>query len=403
VDTIWATDFRLLIRKQAVAGGLVIVFLFTAIPSRADQPTDYRVMTVSQNSETNRQENEIDHLRERVQALEEEQSAKDLRPKFGINLGAFGDVNYLTKNRESDHPAFSLGPFDLYSTGNYGPRLNFLAELQVESEKNNAGRFDVERLWVGYTFSDLLIVRAGRHHTALGYWNKTYHHAKQHFLTVDRPFFLAFEDDGGILPVHTVGLELSGAKAFNGSRWMYELDFGNGHRIDPTSKLLVPNQTSDNNASKQIALRLSTQPNSIPGLAIGVFGTNDRMGIQTDQNLDERIYGTDVSYVHGVVEFIAEYFKLVNLRKTADAYYVQLGVKISRELTPYTRYESLNVAPNDPYFMELLNSVDRFQEIVGIRYDIDEVRSALKFQFRHDHKEGSETFNVLEAQWCFSF
>lgn len=403
MHNIWVTNFRLIIRKQAVVGGLVFVFLFTAIPSKAEQPTDFRVIMVSQNSKADRQQNEIKQLRERVQALEELQSAEELRPKFGMNLGAFGDINYLTKNRESDHPAFSLGPLDLYSTGHYGPRLNFLAELQIESEMNNAGHVDLERLWVGYTFSDLLIVRAGRHHTALGYWNKTYHHAKQHFLTVDRPFFLAFEDDGGILPVHTVGIELSGAKAINGSRWMYELDIGNGHRIDPTSHLLVPNQSSDNNSAKQVALRLSTQPSGVPGLTIGLFGTNDRIGLQIDQNLDERIYGTDVSYVQGAVEFIAEYFKFVNLRNNANAYYVQLGARITRNLTPYTRYESMNVEPTDPYFVELQNNADRFQEIFGIRYDIDELRSALKFQLRHDHKEGSKTFNVLEAQWSFSF
>jgi hypothetical protein len=403
VRTFWVTNYRLLIRKQAIMGSLVIVFLVAPISSRADQPTDFRVITVSQNPKADRQQDEINQLRERVQALEEVQSVEELRPKFGMNLGAFGDVNYLTKNRESKHPAFSLGPLDLYSTGNYGPRLNFLAEVQVESEMNNEGHFDVERLWVGYTFSDLLIVRAGRHHTALGYWNKTYHHAKQHFLTVDRPFFLAFEDDGGILPVHTVGIELSGAKAINGSRWMYELDFGNGHRIDPTSRLLMPNQSSDNNSAKQVALRLSTQPSGIPGLTIGLFGTNDRIGLQTDQNLDERIYGADVSYVQGAVEFITEYFKLMNLENNANAYYVQLGIKIARNLTPYTRYESMNVEATDPYFVELRNNADRFQEIVGIRYDIDELRSALKFQLRHDHEEGSETFNVLEAQWSFSF
>jgi hypothetical protein len=403
VHTIWATNMRLLIRKQAIVGSLVIVFLFQAIPSKADQPSSFQTIVVSENPDTNSQQDEIKQLRERVQILEEKQAEQELRPKFGMNLGVFGDVNFFTENREGSHPAFVLGPLDLYSTGNYGPRLNFLAELQLEIGGNSEGHIDIERLWVGYTFSDLLIVRAGRQHTALGYWNKAYHHAKQHFLTVDRPFFLAFEDDGGILPVHTVGIELSGAKTLNGNRWMYELDIGNGHRIDPNTRLLVPNQVSDNNSSKQVAIRLSTQPDRVPGLTIGLFGTNDRMGIQANQNLDERIYGTDISYVQSGVEFIAEYFKLLNLEKQADAYYIQFGYKIAHDLTPYTRYETLNVERTDPYFLELQNNVDRYQEIVGLRYDIDELRSALKFQLRHDHKEGSETFNVLEAQWSFSF
>ncbi|MBI3595731.1 MAG: hypothetical protein HY203_01095 [Nitrospirae bacterium] len=293
---------------------------------------------------------------------------------------------------------------DLYSTSHFGPRLTFLAELQLEiNGQTSGGNFDLERFWVGYTFNDLLTVRVGRQHTALGYWNNTYHHGKQLFLTVDRPFFLAFEDDGGVLPVHTVGIELMGSQSLPTLRWMYELDIGNGHRIDSTTKLLVPNDIADNNSAKQVALRLSIQPNRLPGLTLGVFGTSDRVGTDANGNIDERVFGSDFSYMHNNVEFITEYFKMLNLDHDATAYYIQLGYKVARDITPYTRYETLDVNPADPYFSELQNNTSRHQTIAGVRYDIDELRSALKFQYRRDRKVGSETFHVLEAQWSFSF
>ena len=80
----------------------------------------------------------------------------------------------------------------LYSTASHGDHLHFLGELEIEMEDAET-EIELERLWVGYTFSDLLTVRAGKQNTALGYWNKTYHRGKQLFTTIDRPFFLTSE------------------------------------------------------------------------------------------------------------------------------------------------------------------------------------------------------------------
>ncbi|HET6465861.1 MAG TPA: hypothetical protein VLY20_07400 [Nitrospiria bacterium] len=398
------SKMRYLVKKQSLFIGSALLLLLQTTPSYAGEPDWTLVGTLAQSSKTNSQQDEINQLRQRVEMLEESEATEELHPQFGLNLGAYGDVNFVTKDRGEAHPAFVLGPLDLYSTVQIGPRLTFLSEMNFDFDQApGEGDVEIERLWVGYTFNDLLTIRAGRQHTAIGFWNNTYHHGKLLFLTVDRPFFLAFEDDGGVLPVHIVGLEFSGSQNRPGFRWMYMLDVGNGHQINPDTKKLVPNVTADNNAAKQIALRLSLQPDRLPGLTLGVFGTVDRMGIQDIKNVDERVYGSDLSYIHDKMEFITEYFELANLEKHADAYYIQLGYKVIRDFTPYVRYESLNVNPNDPYFMELENNTDRNQKIAGVRFDIDELRSALKFQFRRDAKEGSKTFNVLEAQWAFSF
>src|SRR3990172_4177414 len=130
-----------------------------------------------------RQQEQIDSLSQKVKDMENEGDSK-----FGWNLGLFGDVNYTTKSREHDHDSFYFPELSVYSTASYGERLNFLAEIAFEQPEA-----DIERIWAGYTVSDMLIIRAGKFHTAMGYWNKTYHHGRQLFNTVDRPFFLAFE------------------------------------------------------------------------------------------------------------------------------------------------------------------------------------------------------------------
>jgi hypothetical protein len=184
---------------------------------------------------------------------------------------------------------------------------------------------------------------------------------------------------------------------------MYMLDVGNGHRIDSSTNTLVPNVTSDNNSSKQVALRLSVEPYLLPGLTLGLFGTYDKVGTDFNGDIKERIFGSDLSYIYNKVEFISEYYKMLNPGHHADAYYIQLGYKVVRDITPYARYETLKVDPTDPYFTNLENNSSRHQSIAGVRYDIDELRSALKFQYRIDRKVGSETFHVWEAQWSFSF
>lgn len=401
---IWRAKFLYFIKKQAFCISLVIFTLFQTPPLRAEEQVQTQPSTQSQSSLYDQQQEEINQLRQRIQIIEDKASLESTRPKFGVNLGAFGDVNFFTKDRTSNHPSFSLGPLDLYSTVNIGPRLTFLAEFDIDfNQEAGEGDVEMERLWVGYTFNDLLTIRAGRQHTALGYWNNTYHHGKLLFLTVDRPFFLAFEDEGGVLPVHTVGLEFSGSQHRPGFRWMYMLDLGNGHRIDSSTQSLVPNVTSDNNSSKQVSLRLSIEPFQLPGLTLGLFGTYDKVGTDFDGNIDERIFGGDLSYIYDKVEFISEYYKMLNPGHHADAYYIQLGYKVVRDITPYARYESLSVDPNDPYFAHLENNSSRHQSIAGVRYDIDELRSALKLQYRVDRKVGSETFHVWEAQWAFSF
>ena len=184
---------------------------------------------------------------------------------------------------------------------------------------------------------------------------------------------------------------------------MYELDIGNGHHIDTATKLLVPDDTADSNNAKQVALRLSIEPTRLPGLTLGIFGTTDEVKVDIDGNIHERIFGGDLSYFHHNVEFITEYYNMSNPDDHATAYYIKLGYKIVHNITPYARYETLNVNPADPYFINLENNTSRHQEIAGVRYDIDELRSALKFQYRIDRKVGSETFHVWEAQWSFSF
>jgi hypothetical protein len=386
--------------KITVVVTLVSLFFFTTVvDSRADELLDLK-------KSVEEQEKELEVLRKKVEGLEErrrleEEAAREMeeiRPKFGVNLGAFGDITFSTDSREKENETFSLGELTLYSTASYRERLNFLFELVVEFEDDGDTEVEMERLWAGYTISDLLIVRAGRFHTALGYWNKTFHHGKHLFHTVERPFFLAFEDSNGVLPVHIVGIELSGSVDINQAKFKYWLEVGNGSRIRDNE--LDPNNFSDDDDDKQLALRVALSPKRFPGLSIGLFYTHLPLDTTLKRNFDENIFGLDLHYAKKGLEIISEYFHFTNTEASANAFYVQLSYSLDL-LTPFTRFEWLDVERDDPYMSDLKGGFDRWQYIAGLRYDIDFLHSSLKAQYRYD--DDSKNFSVFEAQWTLNF
>ena len=369
------------------------------------------------NKELQEQKEIIDKLGKRVEELENANKAEmasqsemdGMVPRFGRNLGAFGDVNYLTDSREKENKTFSLGNISLYATGDNNGRLNFLFEMVIE-ELNDRAVVELERLWVGYAFDDLLIVKAGRFHTALGYWNIEYHHGKYLFLSVDRPFFLEFEDIGGVMPMHIVGLEVAGAKKAGEGKFKYMFEIGNGPGLEtnadgaaPRDQELIPNALSDNNDEKQFALRLVMDSVLAKGLSLGVSGAKFKIedSLKTIR-VTETIYGVDVHYVKGDLDLLGEYFRFENSNEGADAYYAQAAYATGK-FTQYLRHERLSSNSADPYLGRLIGGGARRQNIIGVRYEIDPVYSSLKAQFRRDIARHGDDFDVFEFQWAFHF
>lgn len=347
---------------------------------------------------------EIEVLRERVERLERERAFEEvaeeemeaIRPRFGLNMGGFGDVNFQTESREKENNTFSIGSFDIYSTASRkGGRLNFLFELLVE-EENDGSEVDIERLWVSYVFSDLFTIRAGKMHTAMGYWNKAFHHGKYLFYSVDRPFITAFEDHGGVMPTHIIGLEFTGGV----SAFHYWIEVGNGLRI--TDGELALNNTTDDDGSKQFILRVTSSPALLPGLSLGFSYARYSVDTTVEAGLYEDVYGLDLYYAESGFELLTEHFIFDNSFESAYAFYVQVSYAFDT-FTPYARHESMDSDSGDPYLNELDGGSDRAQSIAGLKFDVEPLHSAIKTQYRYDDEKGADVHNVIEVQWSFHF
>ena len=163
--------------------------------------------------------------------------------------------------------------------GRYGDHLSFMVENVVEFDGQDP-TIDLERVLVAYAFDDKLQIGAGRDHTAFGYWNRTFHHGAHLQTTIDRPFFIAFEDGGssgipskgGAVPSHFVGVFADGTFDLGASALKYELNVGNNGSISlngdgetrrKPSSTLIPREIPLNRSTRRAAWCLSRRPRGL--------------------------------------------------------------------------------------------------------------------------------------------
>ena len=338
----------------------------------------------------------------------------------GMILRGFADASLqhsnLDKNGNLDETSkFALGGLDFFLTKKLDKKTDALVELVFEQNSEGELVTDLERLYLRYKVDQWLQIGIGRFHTALGYWNETYHHGSYLFDSATRPFMFRFEDDGGILPVHTVGLEFVGNGDLGGANAGYILHIGNGRglRNDP------PQTSSDANKSKSVSLvgyydlsnriRLGLTYNTDEAPA-GSFTTqaadplDGNRVIETTTLVDkmkENIYGYHIIYRSPVVDFLGEYLKishkyedLTQTQVNITAYYAQVSFHY-KKLTPFYRYE-INETDLPDVYSGLTET--RIINTSGLRYELSDA-SAFKLQYENINNSRSEYITSASVAW----
>ena len=393
----------------------------SAAPSPAAAPAG-SAGTAAQSAQ---QAAQIQQLKEQVDQLTTSLAAPPSLD-LGVPLHGFADVDFRT-NHSGDH-GFSIGSLDFYLTPQFGDRVKALAELIFEVGQNDnppAVGPDLERLQIGYTFSDDFTLWAGRFHTPYGYWNTAFHHGKQLQTTIDRPRFLDFEDKGGILPAHSVGLWGSGGLKAGDGKVTYDLYIANGPRITGTtgtgtdaSGTLDPNLFKDDNHSYEIGANLGYQFGGVlEGLKLGTHVLNAKVNddFVPDNNMpsnktDLRLYGGYGVYVTDDWEILSEYYRFNDHDLSGStgshnswAGYAQAGHPFGA-YTPYYRFERTRFDQNDNYFAFQQTGVSYRRSVVGLRYDVNP-KVALKVEFQNTRTTDRDSFtsNEWRAQLAVRF
>ena len=355
------------------------------------------------------QDNRIEQLEKTIVQVSDN-AAK--RNDLGVPLHGFADVGYAHSSRDPNgrKHGFTLGNLDVYLTPQFGDRVKSILELVFEYGPDGTLATDLERLQFGYTFSDELTLWAGRFHTPYGYWNTAFHHGAQIQTAASRPRFVSFEDQGGILPAHAVGLQASGATRMGSGKLQYDAYLANGNSI--SSGVLDFNASKDDNSNKLVGGNVRYAfGGSLDGLTLGLHGLT--------QQVDSKDPGTTVSTKLNMVgafavldrdnwEFISEYYKFRNKDLSSGtgthsswAGFAQLGYAVSEAWMPYLRLEKASLDQTDNYFA-LQNSGRSYKSsVVGLRYNVNP-QSALKLELNQTTVQEPVEQNANEARVQFA-
>lgn len=334
-----------------------------------------------------------------------------------LRIRGFGDVtfhgdNYHPAGLTGSKTAFTLGQLDLFLTSDISDRFKFLGEIVFEAGPDNiygvaggtANSFgvDVERYLLTYSQNEYFNLSAGRYHTAIGYYNTAFHHSTWLQTTTGRPLLFEFEDRGGILPIHNIGVEAYGAIP---SRWLglhYVAEIGNGRESRaPLLEEPVQNVVAESN-HKALNFELFSRPTHIPGLQVGFSAYRDLL-LPNNLPVGETILAAHAVYSTPNFEWLNE---ALVVRHTPEGghtfntpgWYSQISKRFG-SYRPYFRYQYINASPNEPIFPDIGL---RAGPSGGLRYDASE-SVALKLQYDFTSLRSQRSVQGLQAQVGFTF
>jgi len=337
-----------------------------------------------------------------------------------LRIRGFGDVtfhgdNYHPATGTADTTAFTLGQLDLFVTSDISDKFKFLGEVVFEAGPDNIyGRLrpdtknifgvDVERYLLTYSKNEYFNISAGRYHTAIGYYNTAFHHSTWLQTTTGRPLLFQFEDQGGILPIHNVGVEAYGRIPSGSLGLHYVAEVGNGRESrDPLGSESVQNTVTESN-HKAVNFEVFSRPIKIPGLQFGLSAYRDKL-LPTSQPapVDETILAAHAVYTTSSFEWLNEALvvrhNVEGLRTySTPGWYTQIS-KAFRAYRPYFRYQYINASPEEPIFPDIQL---RAGPSAGIRYDASE-SVALKLQYDYTTLRDQRAVQGLQAQVGFTF
>jgi len=245
-------------------------------------------------------------------------------------------------------------------------------------------------------------VTGGRYHSAIGYYNTAFHHGAFFETTTGRPRIFEFEDEGGVLPVHEVGLSAGGSVPGTSSLY-YTAEVSNG-RFWGTATDDVNEETPDTNDSKSTNVALAFKPERWRGLELGTSFYRDQIPVEPDPSpITHRIASAYAVYRTPSVEVLAEWLQLTHItpdgaRFTNRGGYVQLS-KAWRRVRPYYRYDRLVVDPATP-LIGFAGSYDA--NIVGVRWDPGPW-VGLKAQYERTNETHQRGIDTFRTQFVFVF
>lgn len=324
-----------------------------------------------------------------------------------LQIHGFANVDFRASNKPGSANSFALGQLDLFMTSRLSENFSVLAELILEGDRNNPAKnafsFEIHRLLLQYFPNDYLNLGIGRYHTTIGYYNTAYHHGTWFQTAATRPFIYAFESQGGILPLHNVGMTASGRIPSGALGLRYIAEVGNG-RASILPRADLPQTAFDENNGKAFNVGLITRPHRVNGLQAGFSVYHDRLTPTGLPKVGETIMAAHLIYHNPDYEFLNEALLIRHAPVGTDrlydthAFYTEISRRFENA-RPFLRYDYLNAPDDDPIFRAVGR---RNGPSVGLRYDVTTF-AAFKAQYDRTNGRPLKPFDQLTLQLAFAF
>ena len=275
-----------------------------------------------------------------------------------LKLQAFGDFEFGRPWFENlphggvagTTNSFTVGDFDLFTNTRISDHLNVLGELLITSDFTNTTSIEIDRLLLTYKASDYFQLSFGKYNTAIGYYTNAFHRAHFFQTAVSRPIMFADEHNGGILPVHNIGLTATGKipSGSAGLNWVAEIANGRSE----TASESIQNFTDENNG-KAVNFALYTRPAWLPGFQAGASFYVDTIHPIAAPSMRETIPAAYIVYVSPKLEWLNEMAVVTHSVLDSSRVfhtltsYSQISWGFGRT-RPYFRYDYQNAPSSDP-------------------------------------------------------
>ena len=301
--------------------------------------------------------------------------------RTALNIRGFGDFGVYGGTQKGQTTSFSVGQTNLFITSNLSERIRFLSELVFEVHQDNAFQTDLERVLLEGSLNDYFKLSGGRYHTAIGYYNTAYHHSTWFQTATERPYIFEYEDEGGILPIHMVGVQASGQIPSGNLGLHYVVEAGNGRTSNPVAEP-VQNYV-DENGHKAFNVAFFARPDAVPGLQAGFSLYHDVLSAPGSSRVDETIMDAYAVLIRPRFEWLNEALMIRHAPAgghvfESPAFYSQISERFG-SIRPYFRYQYINASSQEPVFPQVGL---RTGPSAGIRFDATE---SVAFKLQYDY------------------
>jgi hypothetical protein len=327
-------------------------------------------------------------------------------PVSRFNFHGYADADFQ-RDVNGNTKKFEAGEIDLFGTERLSSHFTALMEIAFETDSEQSSddvSINVERMLLQYRGNDFFNVDIGSYRTAIGYYSTAYLRGAWLQTAISRPKMFTFEDQGGFLPLHAVGVSFNGRIPSGDLNLHYVLEGGSSRNYGNTAGF-----SEDFSFNRATNLAVYSQPRGVPGLEIGFSSYHDLFSPAAGLALDRSVWMVHFVYVSGRVEFLNEGM-LIGLRDgslgsgTGLGFYSQIAYRVASSWKPYARVEYLNAYGTGA----ISTAVDR--EYVpwktvytgGVRYDMTD-SVALKLELGRETDYMQASYISAAVQLAFTF